>query len=971
MSTHLETAIRAANALTVLHHSNGILDKDNMQSLIMNTQASAPKMQKAVKNSVPGVSDIGALLMKAVPDGSPDNLQSAFYGIQTMCGIISSFARLGQLRKQGFLLKGLASLILPALVIARKAGAAEMGVHPAASISTITESLGNQTAKNYTAQGGMRDFLRLLCDSHGIYQSNPSNPSEASRAEESDSDRDIITRIVEHAMALRDGSQQMRIEILRLCINICEALPDIGGVMQFSAKTLQAAGSGIAPSPEATDVGPNISAEDQIRLSNNITRTISLVRHLNLVVDEAEYWDDFLVRSVTYFDEDSSKALKVNDSKNIAAALPATKNPFIHDAFAIQSSSEATESVLVADEIASFRVTLQNLYEIELIIESIRLEGRGMPVDLESTNTYIGPCRTQTILLNGTPRSAGDLVITGCIVKVQGCRERRFPIFHKAWTLDHNVRNQDQVHTEANGTIELKAQPRGPEVSQPTLKIIQAQPSIVLHALSSPHSSIMLLEGEKRRLVVTLHNTSSTIPADLLLLSFDDSVTAQFKDAISNRELTALELHELELSVLQSPALEWIKESAGDIEIPPNGHKQCTVDVLGKPGLSAAEIRIDFAYLGIPKAEVKERFYTRTISIPLTITVNASLELTRNDLLPVDYVGPSQKPNAETNEIMAAPTDNWGESSSSPSSLGSLAASSKALLVLDFRNSWPAPLTLNLVVNSGTSPKVITRHNESIAPCHVCRVPLLIPKMYIPSQERRRSIPSLSAGAKRQYVVSSSNTGSPGAELAAREIFWYQQGLLDQLQAEWEEQSGRRGSVNLRSLRLSSRMLDLLKLDDLEMFTEIRPADGEDPTILKPGKSSYRAPLNTFLSAVVSLRNRSSSSLQVVVRFDPRPSHRPSGFPGVELSRGFVWNGTLHQSCGTIKPGVMKQVRFDFCIITEGSWRVGAEVEEVTIPEDNTDRSDAEDDWALNTIGPREKRIWKSEGCEIVTYGNV
>ena len=971
-STFLETTMRVANALTVLQQSNGKLEKDRLQSLIMNTQPPASKMQDTSEDAILGVPDIAALLMKVVPNGSPDSLQSAFGGIQTMCGIISLFARLGQNRKQAFLLKGLASLILPALVIARKAGAAEMGVHPAANLTTISESLGSQNIGSQTAQNGVRDFLKLLCDSNGIYQPESLYTSMGSRTDKYDSDRATVTRIVEYANALKGGSQQMKIEILRICVNICEALPDIEGVLRFSADTLRAAGSGIASGLDIADTGPNIAIEDQIHLSNNISRTISLVHRFGLVVNEGEYWDDFIVRSVTYFEGDSSKVLKVNNSKNIIAALPAIKNPFIHDALAIQSVSEVPEPVLIADEVATFRVTLQNVYEIELIIESIRLEAQGVLMDFETTNTHIGPCRTQTILLNGTPRVGGTLVITGCIIKIHGCRERRFPIFDKPWILDHGAQSQAQVDAEASRRKDLEPLLQGPKISHPKLRIIQAQPNVILHALSLPNSSIMLLDGEKRRIVVTLRNTSSKTPTDLLLLSFDDSATTQSRNAIIGRDLTALELYELELSVSKSPALKWITEGEGEIGIPPKSQIQCTVDVLGKPGLSTAVIWVDFSYLGIPKSEVKDRFYTRAISIPLTITVNASLELVRNDVLPIDYVGQSPKPDAEAREIKTAPVEDSDLWPFTQSFLASGTASSETLLVLEFRNSWPAPLTLKLVFNGRTSRTVTAGHNESIAPGHISRVPLVIPKMYVPDHERRMPIPSPLVGARRQYIVSSSSTGSPEAELASREIFWYRQGILNQLHAEWEEeQSGRRGSINLRSLRLSPRMLDSLKLNDLEISSEIKPATGEETEIPKIGRSRYRAPLNTFLSATVLLRNHSSSSLQVMVRFDPRPSHEPSGFAGVQLSRGFVWNGSLQQGCGIIEPEATKQVQFDFCIITEGSWRVGAQVEEVMILEDNQDRGDAEDDWVLKAVGQREKRRWKCEGCEIVTYAST
>ena len=903
--------------------------------------------------------------MKAIPEGSPDSLESVFGGMRTLSGVIASLAQLEQSRKQALLLKSLASLLLPALVIARKTGAAEMGFHPAASLSTINESLGQRTTNGNMAQNGMQGFLNLLCDSHGIYQSSSPGGYKAGSSEDADSDHAINRRIVEHALALHDGSQHMRIETLRLCVNICEALPDIGGVLRFSTETLRAGGAGIAPGPEAADVGPNMLVEDQIRFSNNIARTVSLIQHLDLKVSEGEYWDDFLVRSVTYFEDGRPQSLKIHYPKNQTNSLPAAKNPFIHDALASQSSPKVADSILIADETATFRVTLQNLYEIELVIECIRLESKGLPVEPESTSTRIGPCRTQTILVSVTPRAAGNLVISGCVIKVQGCRERRFPIFNQPWTLECDKRDGSQASDERKGANPGGTLPTGPQISQPTFQVSQAQPAVVLSALSAPHSAIMLLDGEKGRIEFALRNDSSTTPVDVLVLTFDDSATAQSKDAVNNRDLTALELYELEHSAVERPALKWITEGDRQVQIASNGQTQCLVDVYGKPGLSMAEIRVDYGYRGTSQSEAPGHFYTRELTIPLTITVNASLELVRNDILPIDYHHPTRMPRSEGRTSSTDPDD---VVCLSGSGADALAKSPACLLVLEFRNSWPNPLTLTTAIRGESSATGMASHRESIAPGHIARVPLMVPKMYIPSHERRRPIPSLSAGPKRQYVVSSSSSGSPAAELAAREVFWYRQRLLERLHATWEDDDGgRSGSINVRSLRLSPRMLDLLKLNDLEITTEIVPAEGEDTSISSIGPSCYRASLNMFFRFVVSLRNRSGSAVPAVVRFDPRPSHQPAGFEGVELSRGFVWNGTLQQSGGVIEPGASTQVHFDFCIITEGSWRIGARVEEMTAVEEEHGENNGDDDWAVQAIGPRARKVWTSAGCQVVT----
>ena len=971
MSTFLDITVRSANALTILYQSLGVLNKESLNALVIDDQASAVPKQNIQRYDGPGPADIATILFRVIPTQPPGNIHFALDDIRTMCGITSSFARLGQSRKHAFLMRGVALLLLPALIIARKAGAAEMGVHPAASLTTINETMGNGIVNKSTAGNGVLEFLKLLCATHGIHQRDSLDSPNVGDQNDSDSDQAVIARIIENAVSLQKGSMRARIEVLRLCVNICEALPSIQGVLWYSAETLRAAGTGRIPEPDSPDGIPLMAMEEQIRLHNNISRTISLVRHKALTVAEGEYWNEFLVRGVDYFGNDRFKALTVNNPKNVAAVTSATKNPFIHDALAARPQLSDTRPLLVVGEEAMFRTTLQNVYEIDLIIERIKLVASGVPVDCEISHTHIGPCRAQTILLSATPRAVGELSVEGCLVKVQGCRERRFPVFNKPWSLNLDAQKERKEHVDDQGASESTSAPQGPEISKLLLKVILAQPNVVLQASSLPESSVMLLDGEIRRFDIQLLNVSSDVPADLLLLSFDDSATAQSKAIISDQELTPLELYELEYSILHRPALILSTEENESHGIPPNGCGQHTIEVLGKPGLSTAEVRIDFTHLGSPLSQVNERFYTRNITIPLMITVNASVELVRNDILPITLSNLISGALTKLKEKDLENGDSMNDLDSDSVAPRLPAASSDVLLVLDFRNSWPTPLMLTLKHKSVTSGAFIAKYGESVAPGHVARVPLAISKFRLPTHDSRSQIPSLQLGAKKQYVVSSSGTQSPAAEIVAREIFWYRQRLLDQLQAEWEEEGTRRkGYVNLRSLRLSTRMLDILRLDDLEVSIEIKSAAGEDEPVSQMGKSKYLAPLNTFITCTISLQNRSLSSLQVMVGLNPYASHQNPGFAGVELSRGFVWNGTLRQRKCIVRPEGIKKVCFDFCLITEGSWHISANAEEIQVPSDEESTANSEDDWAMKALAAKEKRTWRSEDCEILTHGS-
>ena len=969
--TFTDTIIRFTKALAVIHYSGGELAQNKLQALTLDAPIPEFERHNLDDKLDSEVFDLVALLQRVVPNGSADSIMNSYDSILSTGSIIASITSLGMARKRAFLLRGLASILLPALVAARKASAAAMGIHPAASLSTVGETVSRSTAEINQAQKGMRSFLELLCESYDVHLLHSLRSSDISNEDDFDSNSVIITRITDNALALQKGSQATRLEILRLCVSLCEALPDVGGVLRFSTEALRAAGSGIAPSSEMSEGSPNLTAGDQIRFGNNITRTVSLIRHLELNVEEGEYWDEFLVRSMDVFHIDDSKALKANKSTSGSLENPSIKGPFIHSAISAEEVSQESTLVFVAYEEAHFRVTLQNLYDIDLDLESIKLETKGVSADSATAKTHIGPCRTQTTLLSTTPREAGTLIITGCIVKVQGCRERRFSIMKYPWGPISTSDIDEQVDEKVEmGNRPNKAR-KDPETQQLEVKVIPSQPDVALHAFSAPQPAIMLLDGEKKTIQIILQNTSARAPADVVLVEFADSATSQAEEAVKNRELTSLELYELEHSLLRRPSLRLINETAGETEIPVKETRALSIEILGNPGLSTAVMQVDFAHLGMPRNEVKDRFYTRRLQIPFSITVNASLELIRNNILPIDWLTANAKSANISTPPQATPTD--GSVGESPVVQQSRVwqSCSEVLLILEFRNSWPFPLTLKLTYHGKGIGGLTADHIESIAPGHIVRVPILVPRISIPEHECHMPIPISKTSARRQFVVSDSKINSPVVELRNREVFWYRQRLLDQIQAEWEDEgSGRRGDINLRSLRLSNRMLASLKQDDLGIETEVVSAAPEDLNVERTGRGRYRTSLNCFLTLVVSIYNCTSNLGDMMVELDPRPLSPSPGFAGVDLSRGFVWNGTSRQACNTIPYGAVTRVQFDFCLITEGSWQLGVTVVESRRRAENISRKETVDDWALQNLDLGEHRIWKARRCEVIASGH-
>lgn len=1017
-----QSAIRFAKLLSVVHLAAATLDDNVLRHLVLNTELSKARTESPDAASISTKPELAALAFRAYPSPLPDSLISTADQTTILAGIASVLSELGYHRKKAIVLKELISTLLPALVQARKDGAAEMGVHPAASLASLTgsvrlratSSLNGSSASNDPEQG-MRHLLSLVCQSYGILPLNPiiniknggdDNQSTITSSNQTEGYGAIIARPIQQASINAIGSRELKLEILRSCINMCEALPDLEGALQFSADLLRTGGSGIAPGPDSSDGSPDLPIEEQIRLANNISRTLSAARHLGLHHPEADYWDEFLVRGIDIVETNQSRAL-VSHAKSeleLVETIEAKKekDPFIYNPF-LKSASVATEPLLVAHEEAFFQVTVQNLFDFDVAVERIKLLSNGVPFECSPEPTLIGPYRTQTILLSGTPQKAGSLSIIGCNVKVKGCRERIFSTFTEPWALKLDTKGRyvslaQKLRPSSTASAPIKSKvppPKGPTATTLALKVTGAQPDICLKSISLPQSTIMLLDGETRIFTVAFQNTSQTIPVDLLLLSFNDSTASQLQTALATKDISPAELYELELTSAHKQAFRWHrKDKDRDLVIKPGGEATFEIEVLGKPQLTHGTIQVDYGFLGTPKTEIEDRFYTRQLVVPLTVTVNASVGLVRNDIisLPSDYVqrneqaandpnGPSTETNNPVTHAAASPpSSNQPYPSSSP----------QCLLLLDLRNSWPNTLTISIELRPPDNTSTIqdiptTTHSRAIHPGTTHRVPVPLPRLYLPNAHDR--IPSLNPHTARQFVVSSTTTQStPDAERTLREAFWYREALLSLLRVTWtDESTARTGNVELRGIRLTPKMVAALKLQDLDISMAVALAEPEpepEPddnnkegasVILQQVKqldaTTFTVPTQTFLSLTTTLRNRSPAPIHPLLRLQPSLANQPPAI-ALDLSKRLLVTGVLQQATNEIPPGGEARVRMGFVVLSCGRYEWGGMVEEVvrrTGRGRKGERVDSGRERVLEEEGEEGRRVWFCERpCTVV-----
>ncbi|KAH8594774.1 TRAPP II complex [Bisporella sp. PMI_857] len=957
-----ETIIRVSKLLSAVHLAGGILNDDVLQLWVVGTpfkqQANVYTPRLNIK---PTRIDIATILFRAFPFPSPPEQLSLADRATILGGIASVLGSLGYHRKKAMVIRELVAVLVPGLVQARIAGAAEMGVHPAAGLAALAASNGN--ANNAVGldlgegdvENGVDAFLGLLNQVYGVVASRSSSNQPI---EMDDSDDAAIARVIHDAKVRSFGGQSLKMDVLRSCINLCEALPDFHGVLRFTADLLRTAGSGIAPGPRTDDASPSMSREEQVRLANNIARTLNAAKNIGVKDLDAEYWDEFLLRGVD-LEQLSPTRIPIPHMPNELPGVnmvteSKARNPFIHNPFLRTPDSAAVDRLLVSGEGAVFKVTLQNPYDFDIEIESIKLETIGIEFESAIQKTVIGPYRTQILTISGTPKTAGQLKIIGCIIKVRGCRERRFPIFTEPWA------PQDEIKVKAIGLATLrqkKIRPAsvgsGPPTSRaamvlpkPTflgLNVIERQPVVVIKSTTLSQSAVMILEGERQVFSITLQNLSKDTPVDLLLFIFKDSTQEPLKAAMSNRDITPAELYEMELIFARKQALRWIQKEGDKLAIPPGETATFDMEILGKPGLISAIIQVDYAFLGVPKAEVQAKFHTRQVSLPITVTVNASIELARMDVLPL------------TGNI---PSSLWARGGIDESDNRNITPRDYCLLVLDLRNAWPSLLHVHLDITNGG---VI---DEDILPGNTSRIMFPIRRIFL--ENPTAAIPALDPSRQRQFVVSTGRV-SADSERTNRESFWYREELLNILSGKWSTKSGacRQGIVELRGIRLTQRIIEAIKIDDIGIELSINGA--------QKGSIKHNICTDTFAELKACVINRGTTAIRPLLRIQPALRNQPHNL-SLELSKKFVWNGTLQQALPLLPAKGSIEICLGMTALCRGEFEISASVEEagLLISEDGkvkgSGRARANTKLLMDSLlGTKERRIWHSrEPCLLV-----
>jgi hypothetical protein len=778
-------------------------------------------------------------------------------------GLASIYSSIGLMRKRTFVLREMLVNMIPKIVQSRQ----QKSDHSTPTTNPPKSATEASTSSPAPVNGG---FVALL---DGVQENGILNLL------------DDLCRVygAGDITAVGSGWNELKISFLKTCISVCESIPDLEGVIQYSVLLLSTSSD-------------SLSRDDQIMYYNTIQKSLDTSRKLGRGDISATYWDPYLVRDIriTPAGPMAPKKGRRQQSNSDGEGQIFLYNPYSAQKQQATEAANNSVRVLVQGERAEFVVKLQNPFSFEVQISEISLLTEGdIELEASSTNIYLPPASMYELHLPAVPRASGTLTILGCRVQVVGCSARDYYLIDR-----EDLRPEEKVKCigVSAGARAKELQMKSRTYRKLNYDVIPSMPIMAVKSMSLNQGWLMLLEGEHYVFTLTLSNISN-IPVKTVQFHFSDSTTEPLVSAMNSKELPLNEVYECEYFYYHRKALTWVKDNEDRAigEIKPHQTGNFDIDVSGKRGMTSAVITID--YSSDPNDGKEGTMWTRQLTVPINITVNPSIELGSCDILPLQSCQAFKS-------IMDSSCD----------------ISDYVLLVADLRNSWTHPMDVTLWSlvkhGEGQEDEKLVELTESIYPGRTKR--FLIPIKWSPLsfEETERPIPLES---RKQYIVDSSV--DHGKQM--REVFWNRERLLKLIGGKWSASKGygqqfREGAVELRGLRLSQKMVNVLRMDRISISMHMT----DNPQVRQVNETTYEVPIDDergLLKAEVT--NRGNEAVSGILRLIPTIRYQDVNTVDFdEINRKVLYNGILQRPIKNIKPGKTVEISLGVVFICRGEY---------------------------------------------------
>lgn len=249
------------------------------------------------------------------------------------------------------------------------------------------------------------------------------------------------------------------------------------------------------------------------------------------------------------------------------------------------------------------------------------------------------------------------------------------------------------------------------------------------------------------------------------------------------------------------------------------------------------------------------------------------------------------------------------------------------LLTLDVRNVWTVPVEVAMLVDDseegeGLDVSRLIKSTTVIQPGSTQRIILPVRRMVLSTEQLATPIPTLS---NKQFVLARGAALSSEDQAKERALFWFREELLKRVVARWtcKDTSGRFGKFDLRTLRLTKPMLNVLKIEDISFLVTMEPTatmdedqdnnnkdveeeGGEGSSrggLEQIGSNRWRCPVEKFAQMRFTVVNRSHQDVKLCLRMQPVQVHG-DGTMEYDMGDRMVWHGVLQSPLAKVKHSV-------------------------------------------------------------------
>lgn len=748
----------------------------------------------------------------------------------------------------------------------------------------------------------------------------------------------------------------LQILIIKICLRIAESLQDYKTLAKLCVLT-------------STRYSHCLLPEDQIKLKEKLN-WLNLLLANNESDDSLPHSDPFMVRNIKFVVTPSASDLV--PFADVEQSNGPANGAVLFNPFNKSKTGTNKERLICVNEVHQLKVTLQNPFPYDVDLDEIAVASddivkvetiRSLIKKVSSTpisqrselngNNGIGSLHRRNVVQNGAlspvqhgtvvlernsvsqvivsfkALNPGKLTIKGLTLKAGNSRNQLFLILelekacelqkiktygilapiHDEATLDKLIHNLSQASiTERVITKEL------------SLGVIARQPSLSVIKNLITNGWVMLLEGEKQHFSLELKNTSAD-PVNYLSFSFWDSTTDSINNKLSQPGAYAAEdVYELEWQLIKNRPFQVLNKqelATRHKVIKPNGDFRIDYEINGKRGMTDLKLILEYSN---KKADTPGENYMKTVSVPLSVSIQPSLDIVGCDVIPFfssslhGYVAGSHEGG-----IIQRNMDSLLDFIATTKTSTEEDISSYALLVLDVKNSWKHKLCANISNSFATREKYVV--NEVLDTSETCRFLLPVKRIGHDVVDTSKPIPSL----RNKQFIKNYNI-SKEDEIQERKDFWIKSILLEGLSGKWNTvdlQTERSGVLDTRCIRLNRDMTNVLVYDSILIQHSIFLDDGLNKEIQEEN-NEYRLEREQFYVLKTKIINHTHDSLTGTLRHVPFPVNAATK-QELSIELKILYNGELQKHIGkkSIPRGQSLELSLGFLILDKGRYEWG------------------------------------------------